>query len=179
MRWPILVAAAALGTALAGCDKLPFFGKKAQDTTAVDTTQLAEATEPADTAMAPTGPTEPAEPEPTPVSRPLVQLVDEPWEPVDTGTVQPGMARMEVTAVWGVPVAERAAGNRAYLYFRNGCEVTCGTFDVVFLEDGQVVDAIVRGPGHTYAGVSSSPPDRLPEATAPVRQQSGESGADR
>jgi hypothetical protein len=29
------------------------------------------------------------------------------------------------------------------------------------------VDAIVRGPGHGYAGTSSSPPGREPVATAP------------
>lgn len=94
-------------------------------------------------------------------------LVDEPWTPVFTGAVSPGMSRADVIAVWGEPVAEGAAGTWEYLYFRNGCEVTCGTFDVVMLEVGQVVDAIVRGPGHTYTGVSSSPPGREPLLTLP------------
>ncbi len=92
---------------------------------------------------------------------------DEPWTPIDTGTVNPGMTRDEVIARWGEPVAERTRESWGYLYFRNGCEVTCGTFDVVFLENGQVVDAVVRGPGHTYAGNSSSPAGRIPEATTP------------
>ncbi len=96
-------------------------------------------------------------------------LVDEPWFPTDTGTVRPGMTRDQVVSVWGAPVAERFAGTRGYLYYRNGCEVSCGTFDVVFLENGQVVDAIVRGRGHTYAGTSSSPPNRTAEYTPPRR----------
>ena len=87
-------------------------------------------------------------------------LVDEPSTPTSTGTVSPGMTREQVMAVWGEPVVERSAGAWTYLFFRNGCEVSCGTFDVVFLQDGQVVDAIVRGEGHTYAGVSSSPAGR-------------------
>jgi hypothetical protein len=78
------------------------------------------------------------------------------------------MTRAEVVAVWGEPIAERAVGSWTYLYYRNGCEVSCGTFDVVFLDNGQVVDAVVRGPGHTYAGVSSSPPDRPAAFTPPV-----------
>jgi hypothetical protein len=93
---------------------------------------------------------------------------DEPWVPLDTGAVAPGMTREDVIAVWGVPVSERADGTWQYLYFRNGCEVTCGTFDVVFLENGQVVDAVVRGPGHTYLGASSSPADRKPEPSLPT-----------
>jgi hypothetical protein len=93
--------------------------------------------------------------------------MDEPWTPTDTGTVTPGMAREQVVGLWGQPVAERAAGAWTYLYYRNGCEVSCGTFDVVFLENGQVVDAIVRGPGHAYAGSSSSPPGREPAANVP------------
>ena len=78
-------------------------------------------------------------------------------------------SRMETTAGAdiGVPVAERTQGNHTYLYFRNGCEVTCGTFDVVFLDDDQVVDAIVRGQGHSYSGVSSSPTARTPQDARP------------
>ena len=92
---------------------------------------------------------------------------EEPWVPTATGTVDPGMSREDVVATRGEPVMERAEGDWTYLYFRNGCEISCGTFDVVFLEGNQVVDAVVRGRGHTYSGVSSSPPDRAPEFTAP------------
>ncbi len=93
---------------------------------------------------------------------------DEPWTPEFTGTVSPGMSRDAVVGQWGEPVLERTAGDLTFMYFRNGCEATCGTYDVVFLDNGQVVDAIVRFAGHTYTGVSSSPPDRTAEFTPPV-----------
>lgn len=152
-----LIAALALGTS--ACDKIPFLGGGDDaDTTTADTTAMAAA--PAPDTMAPP-PVQAPPPRPV-ASRPLV---DEPWTPIDTGTVSPGMSREDVVAVWGIPVAERQTGSRGYLYFRNGCEVSCGTFDVVFLENGQVVDVIARGPGHHYAGTSSSPAGRVPEPT--------------
>jgi hypothetical protein len=151
--------------ALTGCDKLPIIGKKSAGTTATSTvaarTDTVPKPAPADTTRPATTPAR----APAPRAQPV--LHDEPWTPVDTGTITPGMSRMQVAAVWGVPVAERTAGNWTYLYFRNGCEVSCGTFDVVFLQNDQVVDAIVRGPGHTYAGVSSSPASRRAEPTVP------------
>lgn len=150
-----LAAVAAL--ALVGCDKIPLLGKKQTPPAAPTAAQPATRPQPAP------APAEPA-PAPSPVKR---APVDEPWTPVDTGTVLPGMTRDQVIALWGVPVAERTVGERAYLYFRNGCEASCGTFDVVFLENGVVVDAIVRGQGHTYAGTSSSPPGRKGQLTRP------------
>jgi hypothetical protein len=105
------------------------------------------------------------EPPPYPVSQAV--LSDEPFVSIDTGTIAPGMAERDVYSLWGAPVATRRSGEWTYLYFRNGCEYSCGTFDVVFLQNGQVVDAVLRWPGHGYSGVSSSPPDRLPEATPP------------
>jgi len=161
MRWPSMLAVSALVAGVSACDKIPFLGKKpappadsvAQVATAPDTTP--------DTTQAP------PPPPPTRQASAPIALVDEPWIPVDTGTVAPGMTRDQVIAIWGIPVAERTADARAYLYFRNGCEVSCGTFDVVFLENDQVVDAIVRGEGHTYAGVSSSPPERQGQMTPP------------
>jgi hypothetical protein len=99
---------------------------------------------------------------------PMPAADDEPWTPTHTGIVNPGMTREEVIGVWGPPVAERALGTWTYLYFRNGCEVSCGTFDVVFLENNAVVNAIVRGPGHTYGGTSSSPPGQEGRPTPPT-----------
>jgi hypothetical protein len=136
----------------------------------------AEQQAPAQQEAAPPQPqaTPPQEAQPTPrqaarARQPSAQpvLADEPWAPQFTGTVEPGMTTDEVIATWGPPVAERTVGPWTYLYFRNGCEVTCGTFDVVFLQDGQVVDAIVRGRGHTYSGVSSSPPGQPALFTPP------------
>jgi hypothetical protein len=77
------------------------------------------------------------------------------------------MTRDEVIGVWGPPEAERTLGGWTYLYFRNGCEVSCGTFDVVFLENGAVVNAIVRAAAHTYGGTSTSPPGAVGRATPP------------
>lgn len=149
-----------------GCDKvqpllnkLPFIGKK--EAAPPPGTPAAQQPDPAvDTA--------PPSPPPPATPAPVRPAADEPWNPIDTGTVTPGMSREEVVATWGVPVAERQERNWTYLYFRNGCEVSCGTFDVVFLENGQVVDAVVRGPGHSYAGTSTSPSGRPPEATPPA-----------
>ncbi|MBI3983622.1 MAG: hypothetical protein HY337_11980 [Gemmatimonadetes bacterium] len=151
------VAGPAVLLILTACDKIPFIGKKAEPP--ADTAQVAAA--PAVDTMAAAVPAEP----PPAAAGPLV---DEPWTPVDTGTVNPGMTREDVITVWGVPVAERTSGVWTFLYFRNGCEVSCGTFDVVMLQNGQVVDAVVRGPGHVYSGVSSSPPGRPAERTVPA-----------
>ena len=87
---------------------------------------------------------------------------DTPYMSQDTGTVAPGMSEREVYSIWGAPVAVRRIGEYTYLFFPNGCEYTCGTMDVVTLQNGQVVDAIVRWEGHRYAGESSSPPGRVP-----------------
>lgn len=163
MKWQSLLAAGAL--ALSGCDKIPLIGQKEAPP---DTLPRPAAAPPRDSAAPPAAEARPA-PSSQPRSAPPV-LVDEPWTPIDTGTIAPGMTREQVIALWGVPVAERTVGNRTYLYFRNGCEVSCGTFDVVFLEGNQVIDAIVRGPGHNYAGTSSSPRDRVAVFTPPVRQ---------
>jgi hypothetical protein len=87
---------------------------------------------------------------------------DVPYVSEDTGTVSPGMSERDVYLIWGSPAAVRRAGEYTYLFFRNGCEYTCGTMDVVTLQNGQVVDAIVRWDGHRYSGESSSPPGRVP-----------------
>src|SRR5712691_5803574 len=87
---------------------------------------------------------------------------DVPYVSNDTGTVNPGMSEREVYELWAAPAAVRRVGEYTYLFFRNGCEYTCGTMDVVTLKDGRVVDAIVRWDGHRYSGESSSPPGRVP-----------------
>ncbi len=85
----------------------------------------------------------------------------------DTTAVRPGMTAAQVRAAWGEPSGTRVHGDYTYLYFANGCQPRCGIQDVVMLERGQVVDAIVRDPHHRYAGVSSSPATRKPEPTPP------------
>jgi hypothetical protein len=151
-------------TGCGGDDDAPIPEEQAQQTAASDSA-MAEETQVAT-------PPRVAEPEVTPARGPVTATaaVDEPWVPTHTGTVNPGMSRAEVVGEWGEPVAERMADGRLYLFYRNGCEVTCGTFDVVFLEDGQVVDAIVRARGHTYSGTSSSPAGSEGVPTPPAGQ---------
>ncbi|HLQ69358.1 MAG TPA: hypothetical protein VK124_07520 [Gemmatimonadales bacterium] len=87
---------------------------------------------------------------------------DVPYVSDDTGTIAPAMNEREIYGLWGAPAAVRRAGEYTYLFFKNGCEYTCGTMDVVTLKDGKVVDAILRWDGHRYSGESSSPPGRVP-----------------
>jgi hypothetical protein len=75
------------------------------------------------------------------------------------------MSETDIYTLWGPPASVRRAGEWTYLFFRNGCEYSCGTYDVVFLQNGVVVDAILRWWGHIYAGESSSPPDVVPLPT--------------
>jgi hypothetical protein len=83
---------------------------------------------------------------------------DVPYVSEDTGTVFPGMSERDVYSLWGSPVAVRHLGEFTYLYFNNGCEYSCGHLDVVTLQNNQVVDALVRWPGHGYAGASPASP---------------------
>lgn len=121
----------------------------------------------------PAAPPTPETPPPAPPPSEPVQRVavaepvthrDRPYVSQDTGTVFPGMGERDVYSLWGAPAAVRHKGEFTYLFFQNGCEYSCGTMDVVTLQNGQVTDAIVRWPGHGYAGVSTSPIGGTPEA---------------
>ena len=101
-------------------------------------------------------PRPPSAPEGTVVNRDVPYISD------DTGTIAPGMSEREIYGVWGAPAATRRAGEYTYLFFRNGCEYTCGTEDIVTLQNGHVVDAVLRWPGHGYSGQSSSPSGTMP-----------------
>ncbi len=82
-------------------------------------------------------------------------------------SIKPGMTADEVKAAWGDPLTTRTRGEYSYMYFKNDCMPRCGTWDLVILEKGQVVDAVVRSKNHGYEGTSSSPGDRKPEYTKP------------
>ena len=146
---PAAPAAAGAGTKTtppAGANPAPTNSAKAPSTTTP--------------ASAPTTAAKPAPPPPRSVeepapSRPMV--VDEPYNSADTGTIAPGMSAKDVEALWGPPAALRRAGAYTYLLYPNGCEHTCGTEDVVILQNDQVVDAVLRWRGHGYSGQSSSP----------------------
>ena len=85
----------------------------------------------------------------------------------EPATVRPGMSEADVIASWGEPLARHSRGVFTYLHFQTDCLKECGTYDVVILENGQVVDAIARSRNHRYDGVSSSPADRAPGFTPP------------
>ena len=112
----------------------------------------AQATPGPGAAPAPTPPPPPPPPPGPTANAPRAR--DIPYVSEDTGTVAPGMAERDVYSMWGAPVAVRHAGEFTYLFFKNGCEYSCGTLDVVTLQNGQVVDAIVRWPGHAWSGPS-------------------------
>jgi hypothetical protein len=84
-----------------------------------------------------------------------------------SNAIRPGMSQADVIAHWGQPVAVRRMNDWTYLFYRNGDERHWGYYDTVFLQNGQVMDAIVRSPDHVYAGQSSSPEGR--EVTPPRR----------
>jgi len=84
-----------------------------------------------------------------------------------TTAVRPGMSEADVRARWGEPLAVRRANEWTFMHYVNGVEDSYRYHDGVFLQNGQVVDAIVRMPGRLYLGQSSSPPDRYPEFTPP------------
>ena len=86
-----------------------------------------------------------------------VPVEDKPYTSQDSGTVDPGMPERDVSAQWGPPMGVRKMGEFTYIFYPNGCERTCGTADVVTLQNDKVIDAIVRWPGHHYSGQSSSP----------------------
>ena len=83
-----------------------------------------------------------------------------------TTAIRPGMTEADVRARWGEPLAVRRVNDWTYMFYANG-QRHYGYDDVVMLQGGQVMDAVVRGAGHVYLGQSSSPPDRLPEFTPP------------
>ena len=71
--------------------------------------------------------------------------------------VDPGMAKGQVVARLGAPPIERTAGEATFLFYKNGCERTCGMNDVVMLDKGVVVDAVFRSATRRFSGTSSSP----------------------
>jgi len=94
--------------------------------------------------------------------------------------IDPGMPKAQVVARLGPPALERSAGTATYLFYKNGCERTCGMNDVVLLDKDVVVDAVFRSAKRRYSGTSSSP-RAIPAAEARKAKASapgGASGAD-
>jgi outer membrane protein assembly factor BamE (lipoprotein component of BamABCDE complex) len=86
-----------------------------------------------------------------------------------TVAIDPGMSRDSVVARFGKPASEQRYGNFTYLFYGNGREAQVGMADIVILENGVVVDAVLRSPRRSYTGTSSSP--RAISATEAARAQ--------
>jgi len=184
MRRSMLVVCALLAGTTLSCDKIKQAIDKRRNPTRTPAPQTAtrdttKKPAPATTAATPAAGTKPA-PATTPAERPApaaprtpapqaprTVMRDEPFNSADTGTIAPGMSQQEVVGLWGPAFAVRHAGAFTYLHYPNGCEYTCGTDDVVILQNDQVVDVIVRWHGHGYSGQSTSPPGQTPEPTLP------------
>ena len=73
------------------------------------------------------------------------------------GTISPGMSAEEVRTVFGSPLLTRQADGWTYLFYRNRCLPRCGSDDVVFLRNGEVVAAVLRAPERRFAGPAAAP----------------------
>jgi len=82
------------------------------------------------------------------------------------GTIDPGMSHDDVVKRLGKPLNERSSGTHTYMFYKNGCEKTCGINDLVVLEDGKVVDAVFRNGVRSYSGTSTSPVSLAPNREA-------------
>lgn len=83
----------------------------------------------------------------------------------DMQMVRPGMTETEVVDVFGSPDGKSAREVFTYYFYNNGCEAECGFPDLVIFQTGQVVDAVLRAPWRSYAGMSSSPKGTAPKPT--------------
>jgi len=186
MRRSMLAVCALSVVATLGCDKIKDMIAKRRGTNRTPATAVHAATDttkkPAPAAPTGAAAQAPTTKHPTPGATGITPsqtmqnappVTDKPYSSPDTGTVAPGMSERDVYSLWGPPADVRKSGEWTYLHYPNGCERTCGTDDVVMLQNGQVVDAIVRWPGHAYSGQSSSPPPpngRKPAMTPPSQR---------
>lgn len=109
----------------------------------------------------------------------IAVLIAVPAAAQEPATIRPGMSAREVVAVFGTPAVSRHAGDWLYLFYPNRCPIRCGSDDVIFLRDGEVVAAVLRSPRRRFAGAPASailedqPPSRGLELTADPARSSG------
>ena len=72
------------------------------------------------------------------------------------GSIRAGMSPDEVRAAFGAPARTRDEGDWAYWFYNNGCPVRCGSDDVVFLQNGKVVAAVLRTGVRNFEGPAAS-----------------------
>lgn len=98
--------------------------------------------------------------------------------PAAAQEIRAGMTMEQVRSTFGDPARTRTEGNWTYLFYANGCPVRCGSDDVVFLQDGRVIAAVLRtsrrhfaGPRAAVAlgGANAADAGRLPPASAAER----------
>jgi hypothetical protein len=82
--------------------------------------------------------------------------------------ISAGMNPAQVRDVFGAPARTRGEGEWSYWFYSNGCPNRCGSDDVVFFRNDQVVAAVLR----TRARRISAPP------AADALQQAGGGGED-
>jgi len=168
--WTVLASLALIAAPLAAQDttSVPQDTTGRKDTTAAQRRDTVIVTAPAAQPAPPAADTTAAAPAPAPAPAPAAQPAGD--STARANAVKPGMTEAQVKALWGDPLAERTANDWTYMFYRNNLERRVGYEDVVFLQNGQVVDAIVRSPDHVYAGVSSSPEGAVPKFTPPGGQ---------
>ena len=67
-------------------------------------------------------------------------------------SISPGMTTDQVRAAFGAPATTRDTGDWTYWYYHNGCPRRCGSDDVVFFREGQVVAAVLRTSARRFSG---------------------------
>ncbi|HET6764992.1 MAG TPA: hypothetical protein VFH27_15010 [Longimicrobiaceae bacterium] len=72
------------------------------------------------------------------------------------GSIRAGMSPDEVRAAFGAPARTRDEGDWSYWFYNNGCPVRCGSDDVVFLQNGKVVAAVLRTGVRNFEGPAAS-----------------------
>ncbi|MDB4950408.1 MAG: hypothetical protein JWM27_3057 [Gemmatimonadetes bacterium] len=70
--------------------------------------------------------------------------------------IRAGMSAEQVRAAFGAPARTREQGDWTYWFYANGCPVRCGSDDVVFLQDGKVVAAVLRTGTRQFDGPNAS-----------------------
>jgi hypothetical protein len=71
-------------------------------------------------------------------------------------SIAAGMTPAQVRSAFGAPATTRTAGDWTYWYYQNGCPRRCGSDDVVFFRQDQVVAAVLRTGARRISGPSAN-----------------------
>jgi hypothetical protein len=70
--------------------------------------------------------------------------------------VSQGMTPAQVRGIFGAPARTRETGEWTYWFYPNGCPVRCGSDDVVFFRNNEVVTAVLRSRRRLVTGPAAS-----------------------